>query len=118
MRALLLLPLLACVPGASLRPRPALVFDDSAAPVEYRAPVKAGSREVRGEACRETLGLPLFLYGGFDAVGWGQEGYRDAVERAQAQAPGQTLTDVSADIHFTNVLIWREECVVVTAAAE
>jgi hypothetical protein len=78
--------------------------------------VQGGSREVRAEACHNAVGLPLFLWGGWDLVGWGQEGYRDAIAKAQALAPGETLTDIRADIRFTNVLIWREECVVVTAS--
>ena len=115
MRAVLLLALLGCS-GVTLRPRPALIFDDTAAPIAMHAPVEAGYREVRGEACRNAIGLPLFLYGGSDLVGWGDGAYRDAFAKAQKLAPGETLTDVRADLHFTNYFIWREECVVVTAA--
>ncbi len=116
MRALLLLLLCGCA-GAAMRPRPALVVEDSVAPIEWRAPAGPGAREVRGESCRNAIGLPLFFYGGYDLIGWGPEGYAEAVARAQALAPGATLTDVRADVHFTNVLVWREECVVVSASA-
>ncbi len=119
MKPLLLLAALACGcagPGM-MRPRPALIYEDSAAPLAYRAPVRAQAHDVRGESCRNAIGLPLFLWGGWDLVGWGDGAYRDAVAKAQALAPGETLSDVRADVRFTNVLIWREECVVVTASA-
>ena len=58
-----------------------------------------------------------FLVGGYDLAGWGDAGYRDAVAKAQSQAPGSTLSDVRADLHFINILVWRQECLVVTAAA-
>jgi len=72
---------------------------------------------VRGEACRNAFGLPLFLWGGPDLAGWGEAGFREAVTRAQEQAPGATLSDVRADLHLINILVVRRECVVVTAAA-
>jgi hypothetical protein len=101
------------------RPRPpvALVYEDSSAALEWRADVEAAPLEVRGESCRNAIGFPLFLFGGSDLGGWGDAGYRDAVAKAQAQAPGKTLTDVRADLRFVNILIWREECLEVTAAA-
>jgi len=101
-----------------IRPRPvALVFEDSSAALEWRADTGSAPREVQGEACRNAFGLPLFLWCGPDLAGWGDAGYRDAVAKAQAQAPGSTLSDVRADVHFINILVWRKECVVVTAAA-
>jgi len=103
--------------GAVIRPRPALVFDDSSAPLAWRADFGSAPREVHGESCHYAIGLPLFLWGGWDLVGWANDGYREAVAKAQAQAPGSTLSDVRADIRFVNVLIWRKECLEVTAAA-
>jgi hypothetical protein len=100
-----------------LRPRPALVFEDSSGPLAWRADIGSAQREVHGESCRNAIGFPLFLWGGWDLAGWGDAGYRDAVAKAQAQAPGSTLSDVRADVHFINILVWRQECLVVTAAA-
>ena len=103
---------------AGIRPQPlGVVFEDSSAPLEYRADQGAGQREVTGQACRNAIGLPLFLWGGQDLAGWGDAGYRDAVAKAQAQAPGSTLSDVRADLRFVNILVWRQECLEVTAAA-
>jgi hypothetical protein len=92
---------------------PATIYEDVSAPIEYRADVVRGGREVRGEACQTGIFLPVF-----DAsVAWGDGGYRDAVRVAQAQAPEALLTDVRADIHTISVLtIFRQQCVVVTAA--
>lgn len=104
--------------GAVIRPQGiALVVEDSSAPMEWRADTGAAPREVHGESCRNAIGLPLFLWGGHDLAGWGEAGYRDAVAKAQAQAPGSTLVDVRADVRFVNLLIWRKECLEVTAAA-
>jgi hypothetical protein len=118
-KALLLSALLLCgCAGSAIRPyRIALVFEDTSAPMEWRADTGAAPREVHGESCRNAVGLPLFLWGGWDLAGWGDGGYRDAVAKAQAQAPGSTLSDVRADVHFRNILVWREECLEVTAAA-
>ena len=117
MRAALLgLLLLGCVTPRPA-PRVALIFEDSAQPFEYRGDLGAGGREVRGEACRTALGLPLFVYGGSDLVGWGEEGFRDAMAKAQAQAPGQRLSDVRADLRLLSVLVFRRECIEVTACA-
>ena len=119
MRLLLLCGLILCgCAGSMLRPLPvALIFEDSSAPLEWRADTGSAPREVRGESCRNAVGLPLFLWGGYDLAGWGDAGYRDAVAKAQSQAPGSTLSDVRADVHFINILVWRQECLVVTAAA-
>ena len=101
-----------------IRPRPvALVFEDSSAPFEWRADLGSAPREVHGESCRNAVGLPLFLWGGRDLVGWGEAGYRDAVAQAQAQAPGAKLSDVRADVRFVNILVFRRECLEVTASA-
>jgi len=101
-----------------MRPRPvALMFEDSSAALDWRADTGAAPREVHGESCRNALGLPLFLWGGPDLAGWGDAGYRAAVAKAQSQAPGSTLSDVRADVHFINILVWRQECLVVTASA-
>ena len=119
MKAFLVCGLLLCgCAGSMIRPRQiAIVFEDSATALEWRADTGSASREVHGESCRNAIGLPLFLWGGQDLVGWGDAGYRDAVAKAQAQAPGSTLSDVRVDLRFVNVLVWRQECLEVTAAA-
>ena len=110
--------LLAGCAGQMIRPRTVgLVFEDSSAALQWRADNRPAGREVHGESCRNAIGLPLFLWGGYDLVGWADAGYRDAVAKAQAQAPGTTLTDIRADMRFLNVLVWRQECLEVTAAA-
>src|SRR5438270_65897 len=100
------------------------IYADVKTPLAYRAPTTveakatgAAPREVHGESCRNAIGFPLFLWGGWDLAGWGDAGYRDAVAKAQAQAPGATLSDVRADVRFVNILIFRKECLEVTAAA-
>jgi hypothetical protein len=104
--------------GSVIRPHaPGIVFEDSSGPLEWRADMGAAPREVHGESCRNAIGLPLFLWGGWDLGGWGDAGYRDAVAKAQAQAPGSTLSDIRADVRFINVLVFRRECLEVTAAA-
>ena len=118
MRALVLCGLiLAGCAGSVIRGRPALVFEDSSAPLEWRADSGSAAREVHGESCRNSFGLPLFLWGGPDLAGWGEAGYRDAVASAQAQAPGSQLSDVRADLRFVNILVFRRECLEVTASA-
>jgi len=118
-RLLLLCGLILCgCAGSVMRPpRVALVFEDSSAALDWRVDTGSAPREVHGESCRNAVGLPLFLWGGYDLAGWGDAGYRDAVAKAQSQAPGSTLSDVRADLHFINILVWRQECLVVTAAA-
>jgi hypothetical protein len=93
-----------------------LIFEDGSAPLEYRADVGSASLEVQGEACRNALGFPRFLYGGQDLVGWGEAGYRDAVRKARESAPAGLLADVRVDLRVISVLIFRRECLVVTAA--
>jgi hypothetical protein len=116
MRVVLLFAVLGAGCGA-WRPRTqALIFEDSSAPLEYRADTAGAQRQVQGESCRNAIGLPLFFYGGQDLAGWGEAGYRDAVRKAQEKAPGASLSDVRADVHFINVLVFRRECLVVTAA--
>jgi len=100
-----------------MRPRPALIFENSSAGRDWRADSRSAPREVQGESCRNAVGLPLFAWGGTDLAGWGDAGYRDAVAKAQAQAPGSTLSDVRVDLHLLNILVFRQECLVVTAAA-
>jgi hypothetical protein len=119
LRALVISGLLCCgCAGAVIRPRPvAVVFEDSSAALEWRAATGPAQREVHGESCRSAIGLPLFFYGGQDLIGWGDAGYRDAVAKAQAQAPGSALSDVRVDARFVNILIWRQDCLEVTAAA-
>jgi hypothetical protein len=110
--------LLAGCASPVMRPyRIALAVEDSSAPLAWRADTRSAPIEVHGESCRSAIGLPLFLWGGADLVGWADAGYRDAVAKAQAQAPGSTLSDVRADVRFINVLIWRQECLEVTASA-
>jgi len=47
-----------------LRPRTVgLIFEDSSAPLEWRADMGSAPQEVRGESCRNAIGLPLFLWG-------------------------------------------------------
>jgi hypothetical protein len=69
---------------------------------------------VRGEACQTGIFLPTIPSA---SVAWGDGGYRDAVQQAQAQAPRARLTDVRADLRVLSILtIFRRQCVVVTAA--
>ena len=95
----------------------AVVFDDSTTPIAYRADLRAASREVRGSACRNAVAFPLFFFGGTELVGWAEAGYREAMANAQAQAPDALLSDVRADVRLVNVIVFRRQCVEVTAAA-
>jgi hypothetical protein len=93
---------------------PATVYEDVSAPLDYRADVARGGREVRGEACQTGIFLPVIPA----SIAWGNGGYRDAVREAQSHAPGASLTDVRADLKTISILtIFRQQCVVVTAAA-
>jgi hypothetical protein len=117
-KALALLLCVACAgcagPGMGRALVPGTIYADVAAPLEYRAGTQRGAREVRGEACQ----IGLFLPGTPASVSWGDGGLREAVQQAQAQAPGASLTDVRADLRVLSVLlIFRRQCVVVTAAA-
>jgi hypothetical protein len=113
-RALLLLFCAGCAGPMSRVLGPATVYEDVSAPLEYRADLGRGTREVRGEACQMGIFLPVIPA----SVAWGDGGYRDAVRVAQAQAPDASLTDVRADMHEISILtIFRKRCVVVTAAA-
>lgn len=117
MRATLALTLALCAgcvaPGMGRVLGPATIYEDVAAPIEYRADAGRGSREVRGEACQTGIFLPWVPA----SAAWGEGGYREAVQQAQAQAPGAVLTDVRADLRVLSVLtIFRKQCVVVTAA--
>ena len=115
MKALLLVLCAGCAaPGIGRVLGPATVYEDVAAPLEYRADTSRGAREVRGEACQTGIFLPVIPA----SVAWGDGGYRDALRQAQAQAPGAALTDVRADLRVLSILtIFRRQCVVVTAAA-
>ena len=112
--ALLLLCAACAAPGFGRVLGPATVYEDVSAPLEYRADVRGGAREVRGAACQTGIFIPTVPL----SAAWGDGGYRDAVARAQAQAPRAALTDVRADLHVVSILtILRRQCVVVTAAA-
>jgi hypothetical protein len=113
-KALALLLCAGCAgPGVSRVLGPATIYEDVSAPLEYRADTRRGSREVRGEACQTGLFVP----GTAASIAWGDGGYREAVQQAQAQAPGASLTDVRADLRVLSILtIFRRQCVVVTAA--
>jgi hypothetical protein len=120
---------------AALKPTGALVlFDDSTLPLQYRSDLAAGAtREVTGESCLRGFVLPIFLtafipphptvYGniveriGAVSLDWGEAGWREALGQARARANG-ALSDVRADLHVTSILgIYREECLIVHAAA-
>ena len=96
---------------------------DVSAPLDYRADLGGGGREVRGEACQTGIFSPLLtrtkpvrVLGEVSVVG-GDGGYRDALADAQAQVPGATLTDVRADLHQLAILtVFRRDCLVVTAS--
>jgi len=101
-----------CVPPNVLGP--ATVFEDVVAPLDYRGELAKPGEEVRGEACQMGIFVPVI----FASIAWGAGGYAAAIRDAQAKAPGALLTDVRADMHSISVLtIFRQQCVVVTAAA-
>ncbi|MFO0583686.1 MAG: hypothetical protein U0229_15560 [Anaeromyxobacter sp.] len=111
--ALLALSAAGCLPRLTFPQPGGVIFEDSAGPLAYRGDVGAGTREVRGEACRSGLVLPV--PSATLSVAWGDAGYREALRKASEAAHGAPLTDVRADLHQTGILIWREECLVVTA---
>jgi len=113
--ALLALSAAGCLPRLTF-PQPAgVLFEDGAGPLAYRGDVGAGTREVRGEACRSGLALPVPST--TLSVSWGDGGYREALRKASEAANGAPLSDVRADLHQTGILFWRKECLVVTAQA-
>src|SRR2546428_507253 len=89
------------------------IYADVKTPLAYRAPTAveakaAGAADVEGTACNQAvLGL----------VAWGDGGYAAAVADAKARSGATTLSDVRADVRFINILVWRKECLEVTAAA-
>jgi hypothetical protein len=104
-----------CLPRLTF-PQPAgVIFEDSSGPLLYRGDVRRGTREVRGESCRRGLVFPSPF--ATLSVDWGEGGYREALRKASDAAHGAPLSDVRADLHLTGILIWREECLVVTAQA-
>ena len=104
-----------CLPRLTF-PQPAgVIFEDSTGPLLYRGDVRGGTREVRGEACRQGFALPVTS--STVSIDWGEAGYRDALRKASEAAHGAPLSDVRADLHQTGILLWREECLVITAQA-
>src|SRR5438105_1449516 len=89
------------------------IYADVKAPLAYRAATAVeakatGAAAVEGIACNKAvLGL----------AGWAERGVREAVRDAQSQAPGATPSDLRADVRFVNIVIFRRECIEVTAAA-
>ena len=104
-----------CLPRLTFPQPGGVIFEDAAGPLLYRGDVRRGTREVRGESCRHGFVLPT--PGPTLSVSWGEAGYREALRKASDQAGGALLSDVRADLHMTGILIWREECLVVTAQA-
>ena len=104
-----------CLPRLTFPQPPGVLFEDSSGPLLYRGDVRSGTREVRGESCRQGLALPVAST--FLSIDWGEAGYRDALRKASLAAQDAPLSDVRADLHQTGVLIWREVCLVVTAQA-
>jgi hypothetical protein len=105
-----------CLPRLTFPQPPGVIFEESSGPLLYRGDVRGGSREVRGESCRQGLALPVSSV--MLSIDWGEAGYRDALRKASESAHGAPLSDVRADLHQTGILIWREECLVVTAQAQ
>jgi hypothetical protein len=104
-----------CLPRLTFPQPPGVIFEDSSGPLLYRGEVRRGTREVRGESCRQGLVFPTPF--ATLSVDWGEGGYREALRKASAEAQGAPLSDVRADLHLIGILIWREECLVVTAQA-
>ena len=104
-----------CLPRLAFPQPTGIIFEDSSGPLLYRADIGRGAREVRGESCRHGFVFPLTS--GALSIDWGEAGYREAIRKASDAARGAPLSDVRADLHLTGILIWREECLVVTAQA-
>ncbi|MFT3915253.1 MAG: hypothetical protein QM704_14380 [Anaeromyxobacteraceae bacterium] len=111
--ALLALPAAGCLPRLAFPQPVGVLFEDSAGPLACRGDVGAGTRDVRGEACRRGLAVPV--PSATLSVAWGEGGYREALRKASEAANGAPLSDVQVDLHQTGILFWREECLVVTA---
>jgi hypothetical protein len=105
-----------CLPRLTFPQPPGVIFEESSGPLLYRGDVRGGTREVRGESCRQGFALPVSSL--MFSIDWGEAGYRDALRKASESAQGAPLSDVRADLHRTGILIWREECLVVTAQAQ
>ena len=104
-----------CLPRLTFPQPPGVIFEDSSGPLLYRGDVRRGTREVRGESCRQGLVFPTPF--ATLSADWGEAGYREALGKASEAAQGAPLSDVRADLHLIGILIWREECLVVTAQA-
>lgn len=104
-----------CLPKLTFPQPPGVIFEESSGPLLYRGDVAGGTREVRGESCRQGLALPV--PSAVLSVDWGEAGYRDALRKASEAAHHAPLSDVRADLRQRGILIWREECLVVTAIA-
>jgi hypothetical protein len=104
-----------CLPRLTFPQPLGVIFEDSSGPLLYRGDVRRGTREVRGESCRQGFIVPSPFP--TLSVDWGEGGYREALRKASDEAHGAPLSDVRADLHLTGILIWREECLVVTAQA-
>ena len=104
-----------CLPRLTFPQPIGVIFEDSSGPLLYRGDVRRGTREVRGESCRQGFALPTSFAP--LSIDWGEGGYREALRKASDEAHGAPLSDVRADLHLTGILIWRTECLVVTAQA-
>ena len=104
-----------CLPRLTFPQPPGVIFEDTSGPLLYRGEVRRGTRDVRGESCRQGLVLPSPF--ATLSINWGEGGYREALRKASDEAHGAPLSDVRADLHLTGILLWREECLVVTAQA-
>jgi hypothetical protein len=104
-----------CLPRLTFPQPPGVIFEDSSGPLLYRGDVRRGTREVRGESCRQGFVVPAPF--ATVSIDWGDAGYREALRKASEVAQGAPLSDVRADLHLTGILIWRKECLVVTAQA-
>ncbi|MGI5862885.1 MAG: hypothetical protein ACOX6T_12610 [Myxococcales bacterium] len=147
-----LLPLLAlCAAGCATLPppyeassgrlvlAPLVIYQDSAGPLSYQAPVGQRLRgapvaRVEGRACQSGLQIPLGLLVGVAenggdvaaavstiSAGWGDGGYeralQEALEDARLKGYSGELYDVRADLNVIQVLgVWRQQCLVVTAS--